>query len=565
VLRIRKTVPLIIAFLLLAAGLAAFGQTLKPGPQVLTFFSDVDDTEQPYALYLPKDFRPAKKYPLVIMLHGAGSNHRLALRRVFGQSNLKDENDVEATRYFPEWRDIDYIVAAPLARGTMGYQGIPEKDVYDVLADVKKRFAIDEDRVYLTGLSMGGGGTLWIGLSRPDVWAAIAPVCPAPPEAAVDIAPNALNFPVHFFQGGADTLVAPARTREWAKRLEDLGTKVEYTEYPGVGHNSWENAYKDEAIFDWFSKFRRNRFPDRVRFSTSWYKYDSAYWVRIDELTPGSPALIDARFTAPNRLEITTSALDAFTLNLAGHPKFSASRPLEITLDGTAFNAQVKDSLPLSRRDGVWVAAKHEAPPNSKRPGAEGPISEALAGRHIYVYGTGGSPSGEELQARRSEATGAADWSSAGSFDRVLVFPRVVADRDVRPSDLASSNLVLFGTRETNSLIEKFSDRLPIQLSASASGYGLVYIFPVGEHYVLVSSGLPWWQAGPTPAAPLSRRRLSFMPSVPGLLVGLQDYVLFKDSLGNAVAEGRFDRNWRVPKADATKMIATGAVTLLTK
>jgi predicted peptidase len=60
----------------------------------------------------------------------------------------------------------------------MGYQGIAEKDVLDVLADVKKRFNIDEDRTYLTGYSMGGGGTLWIGLTRPDVWAALAPYVP---------------------------------------------------------------------------------------------------------------------------------------------------------------------------------------------------------------------------------------------------------------------------------------------------------------------------------------------------------------------------------------------------
>ena len=559
--RIRKTVPLMTAFLLLAAGFASFGQRLKPGPQVLTFFSEVDDTEQPYALYLPKNLQPTKKYPLVIMLHGAGSNHRLALRRVFGKSNLKGESDVEATRYFPEWRDVEYIVATPLARGTMGYQGIPEKDVYDVLADVKKRFPIDEDRVYLTGLSMGGGGTLWIGLSRPDIWAAIAPVCPAPPEGTVDFASNALNFPVHFFQGGADKTVNPAGVREWAKRLEDLGTKVEYTEYPGVAHNSWENAYQDEAIFAWFSKFRRNRFPDRVRFSTSWYKYDRAYWVQLEELTPGTLAAIDAKFTAPNRMEITTSALGALTMRLTGHPKFSANRPLEITIDGQARSERAKDSLSLVRRDGAWASAKYEAPANAKRPGAEGPISEALAGRHIYVYGTGGSPSREELLARRTNAARAADWSSAGTSARVLVFPRVVADNAVRPSDLASSNLVLFGTRETNSLIEKFSDRLPILLNASASGYGLVYVFPAGERYVLVSSGLPWW----TGAAPATRRRFSFMPGPAGALVGLQDYILFKESLGNVVAAGRFDNNWRLTETDAAKLKASGVVTLLPK
>ena len=166
-------------------------QKLSPGPQVLTFHSDADDTEQPYGLYLPKNFDENKKYPLVMMLHGAGSNHRLALKRVFGKTNGEGETDVEASRYFQPWEDVDFIVASPYARGTAGYQGIPEEDVYAVLDDVKKRFKIDENKTYLTGLSMGGGGTLWIGLTRPDIWAAIAPVCPAPPAGTFDLAANA--------------------------------------------------------------------------------------------------------------------------------------------------------------------------------------------------------------------------------------------------------------------------------------------------------------------------------------------------------------------------------------
>ena len=63
-----------------------YSQKLKTGPQVLSFHSDVDDTEQPYAIYIPKSFSEKKTYPLVVMLHGAGSNHRLALKRVFGKS-----------------------------------------------------------------------------------------------------------------------------------------------------------------------------------------------------------------------------------------------------------------------------------------------------------------------------------------------------------------------------------------------------------------------------------------------------------------------------------------------
>ncbi|HET7716809.1 MAG TPA: hypothetical protein VFK86_14385, partial [Bauldia sp.] len=392
--------------------LCVHGQALKPGPQVLTFLSGVDDTDQPYGLYLPANFDPARKYPLVISLHGAGSNHRLNLRRVFGRGNLPGETDAEATRYFPTLRDVDYIVASPLARGTMGYQGIPEADVYDVLADVRSRFRIDEDRVYLTGLSMGGGGTLWLGLTRPDIWAAVAPVCPAPPPETIALAPNALNLPVHFFHGALDPVVNPSVSREWVAKLHELGSNVEYVEYPGVRHNSWDNAYKDAAIFTWFSQFKRDRFPDRVRFTTDRYKYNSAYWLKLDSMTPGVFARIDATFTAPNRLEITTAALDGFTLALAGHAKYNPTRPLSVSVDGKVVRVRGK-VLSFSKANGLWTNAA--IAPTGKTVAREGPVSDALSRHHIYVYGTAGNPSPDELAARRETAARGADWSTPRS------------------------------------------------------------------------------------------------------------------------------------------------------
>ncbi|WP_234734708.1 carboxylesterase family protein [Tellurirhabdus bombi] len=544
---------------LLAMSHFSYAQKLQPGPQVLTFFSDVDDTEQPYGLYLPKNYNPKKKYPLVIMLHGAGSNHRLSLRRVFGKSNANGENDVESTRYFPEWADVNYIVASPFARGTAGYQGVPEKDVYDVLADVKRRFNVDEDRTYLTGLSMGGGGTLWIGTSRPDIWAAIAPVCPAPPKGTDALAPNLLNVPAHFFHGDKDPSVPVAVSRDWTKRLKELGSTVEYIEYPGVEHNSWENAYKDEFIFSWFKQFKRNRFPDRVRYSSANYKYNQAYWVQFDQLTPGTLASIDAKFTGKNRLEITSNNLDGLTLNLAGHSQYKAGKPLDVVVDGKSIQLTGKDALSLVRQAGVW-SETNAAMAKGKRKGAEGPLSEAFASRHVYVYGTGGNPTPEELKTRAELATQAANWSvDRGAFlGRVMVFPRVMADKDVRPSDLENANLVLFGTKETNSLINQYSDRLPIHLASTATDYGLFYIMPVNNHYVAVSSGLPWWteNGGQVVGRP--------MPKPLSNPAAAQDYFLFKGTPKDVIAEGKFDTNWHLPESEASKMTATGVVTVAT-
>lgn len=389
-----------------------FAQQLPSGPQVLTFHSDADDTEQPYGLYIPKNYDPSKKYPLVIMLHGAGSNHRLALRRVFGKSNANGETDVEASRYFPEWKDVEYIVASPLARGTMGYQGIAEKDVYDVLADVKKRFNIDENRTYLTGLSMGGGGTLYIGLTRPDIWAALAPVCPAPPTGTDAYAPNALNIPMHFFHGDQDQAVNVNVSRDWVKKLKELGTNVSYQEYPGVNHDSWVNAYRDGFIFTWFDQFKRNPYPDRVRFSSSRYKYNQAYWVTIEQFTSGTTASIDAHFTAPNELTITTQALEAFTLSLQNHPKFVSGQPLHVIINGgKKQKISPSNSLSMSLAAGKWIVGSIQKNANTKQKGTEGPLSEAFSSRHIYVYGTGGNATPEEVNQRRLIAEEAANWS----------------------------------------------------------------------------------------------------------------------------------------------------------
>lgn len=529
-------------------------QVYAPGPQVLTFFSAIDDSDQPYGLYLPPEFDPSRKYPLVISLHGAGSNHRLNLRRVFGKGNRPGENDAEASRYFPPLGETGYIVATPLARGTMGYQGIAEQDVYDVLADVRKRFAVDEDRVYLTGLSMGGGGTLWLGLTRPDIWAAVAPVCAAAPEGASGLAPNALNVAVHLFHGEADPVVPAEGSRRWHKQLLDAGVRVEYVEYPGVRHNSWDNAYKDRAIFQWFDNHRRNRFPERVRFSSRHYKYDSAYWVRLDCLTPGTLASADARFAAGDRLTVTTAGLDGFTLNLAGHPLFSRDKPLTVEVDGVTLRPKSQEIISFAKSGDTWSLSRCVPPQPHKRLGAEGPIPEAVSARHIYVFGTADSPGEEEINRRRQQATVAADW--AGPRGRLLVNFRVLSDKEVQEADLRNANLVLFGTKETNRLIARYADKLPLELNAGAADYGLAFIAHVGDRYILVNSGLPWW----TGADQARRPGFRFIPTPYRLLQGFGDYILFKGSLADVIAEGLFDRTWKVPSEPAARMISTEAV-----
>ncbi len=540
----------------LLAALSVALQAQTTVPKNATFRSTIDNSDQPYALYLPKTPAQAPGYPLLISLHHEDFDYRLNLRQVFGRSLLGAETEGEAARRFPTFPDFPFLVAVPLARGSMGYQGIAEQDIYDLVADLQAHYPVDPNRIYLTGISAGGAGALWLGLTRPDLWAAIVAVSADRIPEIEPLAGNGLNLAIDLFHGEDDPLVPPAWPRHLLKRFLTLGVHAEYTEYPLLRHNTWDRVYRNAALFDLVAPLHRNPFPDRVRFSSPAFKYAAAYWVRLDRFTPGDLATIDAHLTAPNRVEVTTKALDGFTLALAGHPKFNAKQPLTVIVDGADLHPKGRDTVSFVRAASGWTNGYAPPAPTGKRPGLEGPIAEAIARQHMYVYGTADDPSAEVLERRRHIASTAAEWTTPRS--RLQVAFAVKADRDVTDTDLASANLILFGKRETNSLIARFAPKLPIELNPSAADFGLVFIAPVGAHYVLVDSGLPWWMG----ADQVKRSGWRQTPAPWHVLAGFGDYILFKGSLEHVVAEGRFDRNWEVPEPAARQMLATGAVTI---
>ena len=548
----------------------AMSQIYREGPQVDVFYSEIDDSEQPYGIYVPPGYKPENSYPLVIMLHGAMSNHRLALRRVFGHTNLPGENDAKASRYFPDWKPENYIVATPYARGTMGYQGIPEEDVWKLIETCRENFNIDENRIYLTGLSMGGGGTLYLGMRRPDLFAAIAPVCPAPPSAFYPLTGNALNLPVAIHQGGADPVVRPEGTRWIVDEFQNKNTLIEYYEYPGVQHDSWAQAYGNGNIFRWFDGQTRNPYPERVRYSTERYKYNRAYWVKFDKLNPGTLANIDARFTAKNTVEVKSENLEAFTLELKGHPLFDHLSPLTVKINGTSLQSQPRFNHYFTLSAGKWVPERYEAPAGAKQHGLEGPVYAAFTNRHIVVYGTQGAADAAEITRRRNEARELADFSiSFGNYSQPSgVNPRVISDREVTPDDHLSSNLILVGTKETNNVIAGLAEQLPVHLKAeSAAEFGLIYGVGIQGKMVVVASGVPIWnnigQYMP-PAPPQPGKTVFNVRSNKGAtsLMEVKDLLLIQKSGTAVVVDTYLENDWKVPAAAREKLIQSGAVTV---
>ena len=536
---------------LLAAPAALIAQTFTTGPRVATFHSAIDNSDQPYALYVPRQFDPAKEYPLIVGLHAEETNHSVNLVQLFGSPGTPGDIGLAVGFGFPRFPDVSFIVACPFARGTMGYQGIAEQDVYDMLDEVERRYPIDRDRVYLTGVSMGGSGALRLALTRPDVWAAVAPVCAFPIPGAEELAPNALNLPIRLFHGSLDPAVPAASSRDWQRRLLDAGDPAEYIEYPGVLHNAWNSAYRNLGIFAWFAQYRRDPLPARVRLVTRSYRYGSAYWLRIDGMASGALASIDASLTGKATARVETHDVDGFSIKGK-----VMDEPGVVTIDGAAIRVRAGSPLSFFKVDGRWQQGP--APVSGKRAGAEGPIPAAVSGAHIYVYGTADHPPPEVAAARRRIAESAANWSHP-PYARIALTLEVKADSDVTDADRERASLVLFGSRETNSLIARFAADLPLALNSGAADYGLLFIAPVGKRYALVSSGLPWW----TGAEEVNRGGDPFAPPAFRLLTTFKDFVLFRGSLANVVSEGYFDRNWKVPNdASAAKMLATGTVNI---
>jgi hypothetical protein len=263
-------------------------------------------------------------------------------------------------------------------------------------------------------------------------------------------------------------------------------------------------------------------------------RYAAAYWVRIDALAPGVLASLDAVRTSGG-VSVQTRDVDAFTL---------ATTAQAVTIDGATVRLRPAAALSFTKTAQGWM----QSPPVAAA--LQGPIVEAVNARHIYVY------SARDPQTRRY-AESAAAWSSNRS--RLNLTLPVKSDQEVNDDDLASANLVLFGTPRTNRLIARFAPQFPIALNPGAADYGLLFIFAAGKHYVLVSSGLPWW----TGAEEANRGGYRYAPEPYRLLSTFGDYILFKGSLANVLAEGRFDRNGKVGPEVAEKLRAAGTVTIL--
>jgi predicted peptidase len=209
----------------------------------------------PYRLLKPLAVEEGKKYPLVIFLHGAGErgvdNDKQLIHGVPQFASEENRKKYPCFLIAPQcpdgkkWVEVDWSAdthTLPKDPGEVGRLTLA------LIEKAIKELPVDSKRVYITGLSMGGYGTWDLLARRPDLFAAAAPVCGGADEAT---ASKIKDIPIWVFHGAKDGAVKPARSRNMVAALEKAGGKPKYTEYPDVGHNSWDPAYRDPEFYKW--------------------------------------------------------------------------------------------------------------------------------------------------------------------------------------------------------------------------------------------------------------------------------------------------------------------------
>ena len=206
----------------------------------------VQGTRTVFQLFKPSSAGNDAALPVILFLHGAGESGADGKRQTtvgIGPAIKRDPLRFPALVVFPQ------------ASKGYGWRGFNLAAAFAALDDVMKAYDVDEARVYITGLSMGGYGTWAAALAQPERFAAIVPVCGGLDFATGSTIPDAASrlarVPHWVFHGAADEIIPVTESRAMVDALRTAGADIRYTEYAAVRHNSWDRAYAEEELMPW--------------------------------------------------------------------------------------------------------------------------------------------------------------------------------------------------------------------------------------------------------------------------------------------------------------------------
>lgn len=485
------------------------------GRYALGYRSKVDDSVQPYAISLPKDFdaKASRRWPLYVVLHGRADtmDEAVFIRNHDGKPVPEDQT----------WIQLDVY-----GRGNNAYRWAGETDVFEAIQDVVKRYRIDERRVTLWGFSMGGAGAWHLGLHHPDRWASVGAGAgftdfyryqkvENPFESpqhdmlriydAVGYATNLADVPFITYGGEVDPqLLASQIMKEEAAKNE---APLEMIIGPMMGHKF--DPASQKSFMEFLGRHNKTGRPlpterTTLRFETWTLKYNRCDWITIEEQTaPYERSYVESKPT-DDGLAIDTLNVSALSIDrgIANSVTVDDSKPIDLN---TAGDNRLPNVI-LVKEGNEWEVQNYDDslgfqtnPEQRKRHDLQGPIDDAFMSRFICVRGTK-TPWSADHQAW-------SDWSRARferEFDQWMrAAPRTVDDVSLSDDEIEESHLILFGDPGSNAVLARIVEKLPIQwtkdgrLTVAGQTYdhnkhGVALIFPNPlnpKKYVVLNSG----------------------------------------------------------------------------
>ena len=525
----------------------------RKGHVVRGYVSRVDGSVQPYGLTIPDSYDGSKPVRLDIWQHG--TNRTL--------NEVAFITQQETDRPIP--RDQDYIQLEPLGRTNVSYRWAGEADLFEALASVQQRYNIDPRRIVLRGFSMGGASSWHLGLHHPGKWAAIEAGAgytetrrygrrdnlPPYQEAmlhyydAVDYALNAFNTPTVGYGGEIDAqLQASVNIREqlsnegfrfeqdgpfrWLTKdlraLFLIGPKTAHAWHPDSKAES--NAFIAQALKSAGTP------PSHIRFVTHTTRVNTSYWLTVEGLEETyKRAEVDARRSDDGK-QYTVATKNISRIRLEGSGG-------TVTIDGQTLKTNANPSF--AKTNGKWTIAGASSAGLRKVHGLQGPVDDAFMDAFLCVRPTGSAwhPVTGQWATKTLEvfSLNFAKWLRGDV--------RVKDDRAIAASDLADSNLILFGDPGSNSVIADIVAKLPIRWTKTEIAVGartftaadhipvLVYPNPLNpKRYVVINSGHTFGD-------------VDFRGTNAWLYPRLGDYAVLRPD-GEIVTSGFFDERWQL-------------------
>jgi predicted peptidase len=213
----------------------------------------VDNVSYAFCVFVPPDYTPEKAWPVILFLHGSGER---------GEDGFLQTDVGIGHALRRNWRQIPAIVIMPQCRPNQAWVGPMAHMALRCVEAVSQEYHLDPQRLYLTGLSLGGQGAWYIAANLPERFAAVLVICgftelgQSTGEAA-KLAPRLTNVPIWCFHGEQDTNVPVEKAREMVAALRKAGGKIDYTEYKDGTHFIWDRVYDNREVWQWLLAQKR--------------------------------------------------------------------------------------------------------------------------------------------------------------------------------------------------------------------------------------------------------------------------------------------------------------------